>query len=648
MKRINALIIFAMLLSAASQMHAGEFHVSVNGNDRYPGTKEKPLLTIQRAANLARPGDTITVYSGIYREYINPPRGGESDSLRIVYRAAPGEKVEIRGSEVVNGWEKVSNDVWKVMLKDDFFGNFNPFTDIIHGDWFNNLGRTHHTAAVYLNGEWLTEANNLDEMLMPGGQKPTWLSEKEQSINLNLWFAKVQDDYTTVWAQFPGVDPNKELVEVNVRQSVFYPDKPGCNYITVDGFILRHAATPWAPPTAEQIGLIGTHWSKGWVIENCHISHSACTGISLGKYGDERDNKAGSATGYVTTIQKALAYDIPWNREHIGSHVVRNNHIHHCEQAGIVGSMGAAYSTIENNIIDHIHTRRLFTGAEMSGIKIHGAINTLIRGNMIHNCIQGIWLDWMGQNAQISGNLLFNNIWQDIYLEVNHGPLMVDNNIMLSDFSVWDMSEGSAFAHNLFAGRMVIMPERGRNTPYHRNNETNINGLAPIRGGDDRFYNNIFIGNGSDGSLEKPLHASSQIVDPEYLPKGMGYGLWVYNEQENPLQTAGNVYLFGARPFLAENFAVYQTDTNPGLSFDKQSKTLIISLVNIKNRSGNSIVNTAMLGKPKVTEEQFIRPDGKELMIDTDYFGKKRNHKNPTPGPFENIQETVFHLNRWK
>ncbi len=53
-----------------------------------------------------------------------------------------------------------------------------------------------------------------------------------------------------------------------MRRTVFYPDQPGRNYITVRGFTLRHAATPWAPPTAEQIGLIGTHWSKGWIIEN--------------------------------------------------------------------------------------------------------------------------------------------------------------------------------------------------------------------------------------------------------------------------------------------------------------------------------------------------------------------------------------------
>lgn len=68
---------------------------------------------------------------------------------------------------------------------------------------------------------------------------------------------------------------------------MFYPEKPFVNYITVRGFTLSQAATPWVPPTAEQIGLIGTHWSKGWVIEHNEVKHSKCVGITLGKYGDE-------------------------------------------------------------------------------------------------------------------------------------------------------------------------------------------------------------------------------------------------------------------------------------------------------------------------------------------------------------------------
>src|SRR5262245_49813667 len=136
---------------------ATEFHVATNGNDKNRGTETEPLRTIQRAANLAQPGDVVTVHKGIYRERVNPPRGGDSDSKRVVYQAAPGEKVAIRGSEVVKGWMRVQGDAWKVTLPNSFFRGFNPYSDLIHGDWFEAKGREHHTGAVYVNGDWLME-----------------------------------------------------------------------------------------------------------------------------------------------------------------------------------------------------------------------------------------------------------------------------------------------------------------------------------------------------------------------------------------------------------------------------------------------------------------------------------------------------------
>ncbi len=273
---------------------ASEFHVSVQGDDHNEGTLAKPFRTIQRAANLAQPGDVVLVHAGIYRERVNPPHGGQSDRKRIIYQAAPGERVEIRGSEVVTNWAKVQEGVWKATLPNALFGGCNPYSDLIRGDWFDPKGRAHHTGAVYLNGEWLTEAAGLDEVL-----KPTATNA--------LWFAEVGATNTTLWSQFEEANPNEQLVEINVRRTVFYPDKTGINFITVRGFIMRQAATPWAPPTAEQIGLIGTHWSKCWIIESNTISHSICSGISLGKYGDAFDNtSANSAEGYVKTIERAL------------------------------------------------------------------------------------------------------------------------------------------------------------------------------------------------------------------------------------------------------------------------------------------------------------------------------------------------------
>ena len=166
MKQTFALLILAVTAQLAS---GKEFHVSATGSDRNKGSVAKPFRTISAAAGVAQPGDVITVHAGVYRERITPPRGGMSDTKRIVYQAAPGEKVEIKGSEVVTNWVKVQDDVWKVTLPNSFFGSFNPYSDLIHGDWFNPQGRQHHTGAVYLNGDWLTEAAKLDDVLKPAG-----------------------------------------------------------------------------------------------------------------------------------------------------------------------------------------------------------------------------------------------------------------------------------------------------------------------------------------------------------------------------------------------------------------------------------------------------------------------------------------------
>lgn len=89
-----------------------EYHVAKTGSDENEGSLAAPLLTIQAAADLAQPGDVITVHEGTYRERINPPRGGTADDSRIVYRAAQGESVVIKGSELIDQWEKVSGDTW--------------------------------------------------------------------------------------------------------------------------------------------------------------------------------------------------------------------------------------------------------------------------------------------------------------------------------------------------------------------------------------------------------------------------------------------------------------------------------------------------------------------------------------------------------
>lgn len=611
MKRLLA-VLFVLATSALAL--GAEIHVAIDGDDAGSGSADSPLRTISAAAEIAQPGDVITVHEGTYREWVSPPRGGTSDDNRIVYRAAPGEHVEIKGSEVVDQWTHIQGDVWKAVLPNSFFGDFNPYADLIHGDWFHPKGREHHTGAVYLNGDWLTEAAALDDVLEPVGETP-------------LWFAEVDEQNTTIWAQFPGADPNEELVEINTRRAVFYPRKPGRNYITLRGFTLRHAATPWAPPTAEQIGLVGTHWSKGWIIEDNRISHSVCTGITLGKHGDEYDNtSANTAEGYVETIRRGLARG--WSRENIGHHVVSNNVISHCEQAGIVGSLGAAFSVVTDNTIHDIHVRRLFTGAEMAGIKFHAPIDSRIARNHIYRTCRGLWLDWMAQGTRVSSNLFHDND-EDLFVEVNHGPFVVDNNLFLSRLSLRDMSEGGAYAHNLFAGMITVHPELNRQTPYHPAHSTEIAGLSNIAGGDNRFYNNLFLG---------PREPSDKPQKPAQgqQPWITGFGLAVYDAWEMTLTGQGNVYCGSAHPSEQENEPLLLPPANPApqLQLEDGGVTLTLGLSPHLGEADTVAVTTELLGKTTTSGLPYEDFDGSPLEIDTDYFGDARSEDRPAAGPF--------------
>ena len=135
-------------------------------------------------------------------------------------------------------------------------------------------------------------------------------------------------------------------MEINVRRECFMPSKTGVGYITVSGFSICKAATTWAPPAAYQDGMIGPHWSKGWIIEDCEISNSKCAGISLGKYLDP-DNDHYFTVKHVKSPTQMERDAVcrgqyhGWLKEKVGSHIVRRCNIHNCEQGGIIGRMGA-------------------------------------------------------------------------------------------------------------------------------------------------------------------------------------------------------------------------------------------------------------------------------------------------------------------
>lgn len=650
-----------IILMACLAAQGMEFHVSVSGNNDWNGSAIHPFRTIAEASSAARAGDTVTVHAGTFREWVDPKFGGTSNLNRIVYRAAPGEEVMIKGSEVVKGWEKVKKGVWKVTLDNSFFGDYNPYRDLVTGDWFLDFGRKHHTGEVYLNGKSFYEIDSLVKVINPLPLK----GAQDMKGSLNQWYCESDSKSTTIWANFHESDPNRELVEINVRPAVFYPKKTGINYITVSGFRLSQAATPWAAPTAEQLGLIGPNWSRGWIIENNIISDSKCSGITLGterstgqNYSSEYKIKNGH-TSQLETVFGALKNG--WSKENVGSHIIRNNTISNCEKSGICGNLGAIFSQIYNNHVFDIYTKRQWGGFEMAGIKFHAPIDVLIKDNCIHNSFKGIWIDWQAQGIRISGNLLYNNSWMDLHLEVSHGPHIIDNNCFLSSLNLWNISTGSAFVHNLFAGQICKSWENERYTPYHYPHSTKIAGIVTTQGGDDRWLNNIFV---KTPAPSYDIFENAKRLKRE--PGMMGFGLSMFDNYpvslsgldyaigemstiKLPVRTENNLYLNGAAPYRngVNEKVINNSDVDLSIEEKEDGTYLHMKAGYDFAKTESKILSSFSFGEALVPGAVFDIEDGSPILFDKDYFNKSKEQNKNLAGPIANLGSGDNKLKLW-
>ena len=646
------------------------------------GSKERPFRRINEAAKVAAPGDEVLVAPGIYREYVDPVNGGTEDA-RITYRSEQPLGAVITGAEPVDSWEPYQGNVWVCRIDNGVFGSYNPYTTFVGGDWYF-APVIRHTGAVYLNDRQLYETQTLEECIKGEVYTPSW----DHDFSIYKWYTEQEGNTTVIYANFQGHNPNEENVDINVRRNCFMPSKTGVDYITFSGFNVNKAATTWAPPAAYQDGMVGPHWSKGWIIEDCEISNSKCCGISLGKYYDpENDhyftNKHVKSPTQMERDAVCRGQYHGWLKEKVGSHIVRRCHIHHCEQAGIVGRMGCVFSLIEDNHIHHINNMQQLGGAEISGIKFHAAIDVVFRRNHIHHSTMGIWCDWQAQGTRITQNLLHDNhapegtpmaqgamMSQDIFVEVGHGPTLIDNNVLLSKAALRIATEGVACVHNLILGAFTAVGggtdntvngiNQPRYTPYHIRHRTEVAGFMSILHGDDRMYNNIFIQNWPAAAAEEKEDMGFKTSDnrevgthvfddyPTYdewigwfemdKPADMG-ALAKYHFSHLPVWVNGNAYFNGAKAWKNEkdNLVDDQNQVSVELVEEDGKYYLKTNVYDVMKAFKVGLIDSDLLGCAFEPEQRFENPDGTSILFDTDYLGEHRGVAS-IPGPFASAE----------
>ena len=340
------------------------------------------------------------------------------ENSRIIYRAAAGEEVLVKGSEQVTSWVDQGGGVWMVELPNGFFGDYNPYALNLSGGWLL-YGQWLHRGDVYLDGEAFREQKTLEEVKQ---QAQTWCCRAADGQHHHLGELRQGESQH---AACRNQCARKRLHAGGKRAEVHHRGRLSAAALG------RELAT--ARAFNVQMGAIGPRMGKHWIIENCTVTNARCVGIVL---------------GHAPGVDYA---DI----DAFGAHVVRNNVIRRCGQAGIAGQKGATRCLIAGNLIEDTNYRKEFGGWETAAIKFHESVDTVIRGNLIRGVYYqsygafGIWMDWANQGTRITGNIIYDTQAANVFLEMDHGPILVDNNVLVGQ-GVRSNSEGSVFAHNLF------------------------------------------------------------------------------------------------------------------------------------------------------------------------------------------------------
>ncbi|WP_435625306.1 right-handed parallel beta-helix repeat-containing protein [Flagellimonas sp.] len=474
-----------------------------NASDTNNGSLEKPLKTINRAAELVKAGERVLVYGGVYRETIYPTKGGKSRSKMISYETAPGEDVVVRGSKILNAnWEqrKIYTDVlkdtsltytwsrkiWVTTIPDSFFEDgYFPLK------LPNILPEEHKLMPWAKLVKKIPPYTSTRGLLFQDGKRMVQLEDYADLTRIPGSFWVDVDGKTVHIHSFDSGNPNSSLFELAVRSHLFRPKKVGLNHIQVRGFTFEHCANGFLRTST---GAVTTLGGQDWIIEGNTIRHANSSGLEFGYLAFETEDP------HPDNIARDRS-------DAMGSTLVRNNHIYDCGTAGI-RSFVVPNGIIENNHIHHIGWQDAENYWECSGIKMLVTHNTLVSNNHIHD-IQGgngIWLDWDIRYSRVTQNIIHDvqNIQGGIFVEASHYPNLVDNNV------VWNIDGNGIYAndtdylmvyHNLIGNTTGNVVHAIVQTDRYQNGRK-------LTAEENRVFNNVFV-----DTRPMRFSANSNMVD---------------------------------------------------------------------------------------------------------------------------------------
>lgn len=429
---VKVYLVLMLIFSASNAL--GRVYIVDNGNsaasDNNTGSASKPLLTINAAAAIAEPGDTVLVHKGTYRERIVPQNSG-TKRKPITYRAIEPGSVIVKGSVIYRGsWQLISGLGYKTSIESMEFPEGNPFHQAVRTGFLNRTG-------LGVKNIYESKEVTLGQIHVNGKKYSQEGATETRSGAPGSW--KLSPDGKSLIVQFKPADiPSRNpIVEVVVRSSVFAPFRRGLEHIHVDGFIMEHAAAQGPFP---QTGLFSIRSGKHWRIENNIIRHSSTVGLDIGS--EHWDVEALGELIPTHTDDLKIIYAT--------GNVVENNDITDNGLSGIAGWNVRDTAILGNLVSRNNSFRQLRDGEweEWAGIKMH-ASNTHIEGNkVVDNNAHGIWLDAGYSGSRITRNTILNNVMTGVMVELGFGKpgVLIDHNTIANTRWYSDFHNGSAIS----------------------------------------------------------------------------------------------------------------------------------------------------------------------------------------------------------
>ena len=569
-----------------------------NASDANPGTEAKPLKTIGRAAELLQPGERVIVGSGVYREWVCPPRGGTDADHMISYEAAPGAEVIIKGSEILKAkveqsvpWipdpvpgteaQIAATKIRMIRLPRTLFPGYNPFAVSNYPQvdelTYWNLSELfkkpmakiflQYRGMMFQDGKRLKQVSRYSELV--GTEGAFWVETNGLVVHLTA---------------FGNEDPNQSEWEITTREQLFSPEEYNLGYIRLKGFHFELAGNGFPFP---QRGAVSTMHGHHWIIQNITIRQVNAVGLDVGLQG-----------GIYTRAQPI---------ELMGHHLVRGNRFIECGVCGICGTQ-LTNTLIDGNEFQGNAWHDVEEFAECAAIKTHQNSNVLLMRNRVTDTPHGtgIYLDNVNVNCRVTRNVVVNTGSFNgpgpgtggIYIEASDSPNWVDHNI------VWNSTRTNGIysffisnltvAHNLVGGcagaGIMILDVGGRP-------EGNP-------GGNNRIVNNILVDNG----WQITLRTQKNICDHNLFECGAQPEGWRLGSPELKFDLEG----------WQRNSALDLHSRHSGLStqFNLESRGLI--------RTSDSPLPSC----PTIPG------------LEQDFLGRSREGLTTVPGPFTEFGET--------